>query len=487
MRLLFATAEVSPVARTGGLGDVCGSLPKALAKLGHEVIVCLPYYRQAREYFASAGVAPEVIASEVLTWGNWIAGLIILRATLPHSEVPLLLIANDYFFDRDALYAPDHAGRDDGIERYAFFCRGVIRACEIVDFRPDVVHAHDWHTAPLALYLDSGLRESPQFSGSGSVYTIHNLNYQGIAAPSQFAALGLHSRYWRLDALEHFGQLNLMKGGILFADQITTVSPTYATEIRTPEFGAGLDGILRQLSPKLTGILNGIDVDVWNPALDTYLPAHFESGNLAGKAASKETVTNEAGLKSGARKPLLGIVSRLVDQKGFDLLLPVLPRLLRAGAQAIILGSGESALEEGFIRIGTEAPKDCRVWTRFDEGLAHRIIGGADLLLMPSRYEPCGLNQMYALRYGTLPVVRLTGGLADTVVPYDGTNREKANGFGFPSADSAELFMTTWIGMLNYRDMRVWRTLQANGMAIDFSWERSARQYEEIYDRVGRP
>jgi starch synthase len=292
----------------------------------------------------------------------------------------------------------------------------------------------------------------------------------------------LHSRYWAPDALEHFGDVNLMKGGIIFADQVTTVSPTYGREIRTAALGAGLDGILRSLSFKFNGILNGIDVEEWNPATDENLDANFEAGKMHGKTIAKRMLAKEAGFKYKAMTPLIGVVSRLVHQKGFQLFLPILDRLLRAGAQATILGSGEERFERGLIEIAERHKDHCRVWIGFDAPLSHRIYAGCDLLLIPSIYEPCGLNQMYSLRYGTLPVVRLTGGLADTVIPFDGTNKDVATGFGFVSAVPEELYFATWIGMLNYKDSRLWKTLQANAMAADFSWERSARAYVSVYE-----
>jgi len=485
MRILFATAEVSPIAKTGGLGDVCGSLPKALAKLGHEVVVFMPFYRQAREWF-SKNAAELVLAhpSTPISWANWSADAAFLRATLPGTDIPLILVANEYFFDREHIYSPRMDGVDDNFERFTFFTRAIIRGCELLGITPDIVHAHDWHTALLPVYLHSGLRGSDNFRNARSVYTIHNLNYQGITSAIRFPILGLHERYWAPDALEHFRDLNLMKGAIIFADQVTTVSPNYAREIQTSEHGAGLDGVLRLLSPKLSGILNGIDVDEWNPATDELLDANFEAGKLHGKSVSKRMLAKEAGLKAKPKTPLLAVISRLVDQKGFQLLIPVLERLLAAGAQAIILGSGEPQYEHAFSQIAAAHSDSCYAHIGFDNALAHRIYAGADILLMPSIYEPCGLNQMYALRYGTVPVVRWTGGLADTVVPFDGTNKSTATGFGFASMSSADLYATTWIAMLNYKDTRVWKTLQANGMAQDFSWERSAREYEVVYGRA---
>lgn len=485
MKILFTTAEVSPIAKTGGLGDVCGSLPKALAKLGHEVTVFMPYYRQAREWFANNGVVPEeALPATHVQWADWSAEANYLRTTLPGTGIPLILVGNDYYFHRPHIYSPCFDGYDDGIKRFTFFNRAVIRGCELLDIRPDVVHAHDWHTALLPIYLHSGLRGSDQFRNARSVYTIHNLNYQGIGSGRHFAGFGLHSRYWAPDAVEHFGDVNLMKGAIILADQVTTVSPTYAREIQTSEQGAGLDGILRSLSFKLQGILNGIDVEEWDPATDPYIRSQFSAGHLAGKSLSKRALLRELGLKHKARTPLLGFVSRLVDQKGIDLLIAALPHMLAAGAYAVILGSGDTRYETTLQQIAAQYPESCRVVIGFDPALAHRIYAGSDILLMPSLYEPCGLNQMYALRYGTVPVVRLTGGLADTVTPFDGTNIETANGFGFLTRNAADFYTAVWLAMLNYRESKTWRRLQANGMTADFSWERSAREYDAVYHRA---
>lgn len=484
MRVLFATAEVAPIARTGGLGDVCGSLPKALRELGHEIVMFMPLYRQAKQWFTANGVMPELVAAESLAWADWIAEIRYYRSVLPGTDIPLILVGNDFLYDRPQLYSPRENGYDDYLERYTVFCRAVIRGCEGLGFACDIIHAHDWHTALLPGYLHSGLRRSEVFRNARSVYTIHNLNYQGVAGFDRWRQLGLHSRYWAPDAYEHFGNVNPMKGGVLLADQVTTVSPNYAREIQTPEHGAGLDGVLRAASWKLTGILNGIDVEEWNPVTDPLIDANYEPGKMHGKTIAKRMLAKEVGLRDKPRTPLIGAVSRLVDQKGFHLLVPILPKLLAAGAQFILLGSGERWLEEALLQVAADHPGACHVRIGFDPELAHRIYAGCDLMLIPSIYEPCGLSQMYALRYGTVPVVRLTGGLADTVIPFDGTNPDVANGFGFVPPSPADLYLATWLGMLNYKDVRTWKTLQENGMAADFSWERSARQYEEVYRRA---
>jgi len=486
MRVVFATAEVAPLAKTGGLGDVCGSLPKALAKLGHDVVVFSPCYRQSRQWMERNAVEPEALSTIRIAWGNWAAEASFLRTTLPGSDVPLILVANDYYFNREQIYSARADGLDDYIERFTFFCRAVIEGCILLGITPDILHAHDWHTSLLPVYLHSGLRGSENFRNTRSVYTIHNLNYQGNAGAQAFGVTGLHMRYWAPDALEHFGQLNPMKAGIIFADQVTTVSPNYAREIQTSEFGAGLDGVLRALTFKLTGILNGIDADEWNPATDLYLESNYSRGQLNGKSLSKRALIRELKLKTRAKTPLLAVVSRLVDQKGFQLLTPILGHLIRAGAQAVILGSGEDRFETAFRAIAAEYPNDCRAWIGFDNALAHRIYAGADILLVPSIYEPCGLNQMYALHYGTIPVVHMTGGLVDTVMPFDGGNLDVATGFGFGSTSPNDFFAATWIAMLNFKEPKVWRGLQDNGMAIDFSWDRSARDYVRVYEEAAR-
>ncbi|MBV9493052.1 MAG: glycogen synthase [Acidobacteria bacterium] len=485
MRIVFATAEVSPIAKTGGLGDVCGSLPKALRELGHEVVIFMPMYRQAREWFAKNNVEPEPLGERfMLSWADWTTDIRFFRTSLPGTDIPLVLTENQFLFERPHIYSPRPDGSDDYLERYTIFCRAVINACERFQFAPDILHAHDWHTALLPVYLHSGLRGSEVFRNTRSVFTIHNLNYQGVAGSDQLRHLGLHSRYWAPDAIEHFRDVNLMKGGIMMADQVTTVSPNYAHEIRTPEHGAGLDGVLREVWWKVTGILNGIDTEEWNPATDSLLEANFEAGHLHGKAISKRMLAKEAGLEHRPTAPLIGVVSRLVDQKGFQLLIPVMHRLIDAGAQFVVLGSGDPRFEEAFAQIAAQRPDAAKAWLTFDNSLAHRIYAGSDMLLMPSIYEPCGLNQMYALRYGTIPVVRMTGGLADTVTPFDGTNLPQANGFGFFGQSPSELYTATWLSMLNYKDPGLWNTLQFTGMREDFSWHRSAREYEAVYRRA---
>lgn len=479
MKIVMASAEVAPFARTGGLGDVLGSLPRALALRGHDVTVFTPFYRQTRESLDQQGIKAEDAGTLSLSWGGFHDRATLLRAALPGSSVKMIFVENDELFDRPTLYSNRADGRNDQDYRFTLFCRSVLGAFENRIVRADVLHAHDWHAALLPVYF----RFHSATRRVATVYTVHNLNYQGRFGADRFITLGLESTLFTSDTLEFHGDVNIMKGGIVFADQVTTVSPTYAREIQTPEFGAGLDGVLRAMAVRLSGILNGIDLEEWDPNRDPIIAANYRAADLAGKDQCNEDLRRIAGLdpKDG---PIIGAVSRLVDQKGFDLFVPIVPSLLQFGAQIVILGSGEPVLEAALREIQNRHPTDVRVFLKFDPDLAHKIIAGSDLMVMPSRYEPCGLNQMYALRYATLPVVRMTGGLADTVRPYDGTNAGTANGFGFYSTDSRELQQALLMARLAFRDRKFWHQLQLNGMNDDFSWDHSARQYEQVYEKA---
>ncbi len=481
MRILFASSEVSPFAKTGGLGDVVGALPKALRRLGHEIVVFCPFYAEARRYCEGRGIALVDRGGTTITWGNWTESYRVLETTLPGSDVPILFIENPRLFDRAGLYWGREDGVDDNLERFTFFCRAIISAAERLDLKFDIVHAHDWQAALLPIYLHSGLRWTHHFYGAKSVFTIHNLNYQGRYSAGRFPALGLAPRYWRPDALEYYGDLVLMKGGILFANRVTTVSPTYAREIQTAPFGAGFDGLLRARASDLHGILNGIDDQEWDPASDPLIPAPFTAKDLRGKAACRRAFRKEAGLRPTARTPLLVGISRLAEQKGFDLFIPLIPHLVEAGWQVAVLGTGEHELEAALQEAARRHPGSVVAWTRFDTALAHRMIAAGDAIVIPSRYEPCGLNQMYGLRYGTIPIVRATGGLVDTVESWHGTNTRSATGFSFHIADSASLAQTLLLARMAFRDRPLWLALQRNGMARDFSWNASAAEYDRLY------
>ena len=481
MKILFASSEVSPFAKTGGLGDVVGALPKALRRLGHDIVVFCPFYAEARRYCESSGIDLEDRGGTTITWGNWTATYRILATTLPGSDVPILFVENDLLFGRSGLYWGREDGVDDNLERFTFFCRAIISAAERLDLKFDIVHAHDWQAALLPIYLHSGLRWTHHFYGAKSVYTIHNLNYQGRYGADRFPALGLAALYWRPDALEYYGDIVLMKGGILFSDRVTTVSPTYAREIRTPAFGAGFDGLLRARGASLHGILNGIDDSEWDPSADPLIPAQFTARDLRGKAACKRSLRKEGGLAPTARTPLLIAISRLAEQKGFDLFIPLVPYLVEAGWQIAVLGTGEWELEAALHDAAKKHPHAVAVWTRFDTALAHRMIAGGDAIVIPSRYEPCGLNQMYGLRYGTIPIVRATGGLVDTVAAWNGTNTRSATGFAFHQPETTALAQALLLARMAFRDRPLWAALQRNGMARDFSWDASAAEYDRMY------
>ena len=476
MKIVMASAEVSPFAKTGGLGDVLGSLPKAMAAHGHDVTVITPFYRQTRDYFEVREEAIENLGELALNWAGGNARVTLFRSTLPDSQVPVIFVAKQDLFERENLYSLRNDGYDDNLERFTVYCRAVMAISDRL--QPDVLHAHDWHAALLPVYA---LTDLP---GAATVYTIHNLNYQGRYGGDRLLVLGLDRAFWSSDALEYYGDINLMKGAVIFADQVTTVSPTYAREIQTPEFGAGLDGVLLRSAFKLTGILNGIDTAEWDPRTDTCITANYSENDFSGKSQCKRDLRKSAGLRPSRSGLLVGAVTRLVDQKGFDLFIPIIPRLLAMDIQVVLLGTGQPEYEEALRYMERQHETDLRAYITFDAALSHQIIAGSDVLIVPSRYEPCGLTQMYALRYGTLPVVRLTGGLADTVKPFDGTNLDEANGFGFVSTDPRDLHRELWLSLLSFKDRTSWRQLQKNGMQQDFSWDASAREYERVFQKA---
>jgi len=471
LRVLFVASEVAPFARTGGLGDVAGALPRALRERGIDVRVVMPLY---------AGIAwgeltiLDGVLKVPMGFGEVDARLRLGR--LPRSEVPVYFVEHRGFFDRPTLYGPSEGEFADNIERFAFLSRGALEAARGLGFQPDVVHAHDWHTALVPVYMDA----DGQFGGA-SLFTIHNLAHQGVAGPEALGVIGLGHEYFVSNGLEHFGQLNLMKGALHHATLVGTVSPTYAREIQTQEYGFGLDGVLRGRGSDLIGILNGIDVDEWNPETDPHLPAHYGVSDLGGKRAVKEAFQREAGLPVREDVPLFGVVSRFTPQKGVDVLLEILPALARLDLQLVVLGNGDRALEEGFLRAAEQFPDRVRAWVRFDNRLSHRIEGASDFFIMPSRFEPCGLSQLYSLRYGTLPIVRATGGLVDTVLNYD-ERKGTGTGFVFRDLHTESLFNTIGWALSTYVDRPDHiRAMRKQAMVQDFSWNRAAAAYEGAY------
>jgi starch synthase len=474
MDVLFVSAEVAPFSKTGGLGDVAGALPRALAARGHRVVVFTPRHGQVDP--AAHRLEPLPFPVEA---GGQAAGLQVVR-----GPVPVFFLEHERLFGhRRGIYSEPGHEYGDNAERFAFFCRAALVLPRLIGFSPRIVHLHDWHTALCAWLLRHEAGAGPWAAGARSVFTIHNLAHQGDFGKEKVPALGLPWSAFRYDqGMEFHDRLNLMKAGLTFADALTTVSPGYAREILGPEQGEGLDPLLRHRAHELHGILNGIDVEEWDPERDALLPARFGPGNLEGKARCKAALQEEVGLPVRPDVPVVAMVGRLADQKGLDIALAALPGLLGQELQLVQLGTGRPDYEQALHRLMRERPAQVQVRTHFDEGLAHRIEAGADLFLMPSRFEPCGLNQMYSLRYGTVPVVRAVGGLADTVEDYDGKGR--GTGFCFHEYSARALTTAVRRALDVYRDRRAWRGLMERGMAEDNSWARSAARYEQLYEAL---
>jgi starch synthase len=475
MKVLFVTSEAYPLIKTGGLGDVCGSLPPALLSGGVDVRLLLPGYPSA---LASAGPLRTVAELDLRPFFRPTVRL--LEGRLPGTRVRTWLIDCPPAYDRagNPYHGPDGRPWPDNAERFALLARAAVALAlgrTSVAWRPDIVHANDWQTGLVPALL------AAEPARPATVFTIHNLAYQGLFPRATFDALRLDPRLWTFEALEFHGQLSFIKGGLAFADRLTTVSPSYAREIQTPESGLGLDGLLRWRRDVLTGILNGIDTDEWNPARDPHLVSRYRAGRPEGKRANKTALQQELGLPAG-ESPLLGLVGRLVPQKGIDLVLAILPALATRGVQLALLGSGDREYEEAWRRAAKQHAGWLAVRVGYDEGLAHRIEAGADLFLMPSRFEPCGLNQMYSLRYGTVPVVHRVGGLADTVVDADAPGKTgEANGFVFDPATPAALLAAIDRALACYRQPARWSALQRAGLRQDHGWPTRAGAYAELY------
>jgi starch synthase len=477
VRVLHGAAEIFPLVKTGGLADVIGALPPALVRAGAEVRLLLP----GLPAIADAVMHQKTICEFGPIFGA--ARATLRLGTLTSAGVPVYVIHSPYLYSRGGGPYQDSAGADwtDNLQRFALLGWVIahLAAGELdPDWTPDVVHTHDWHAAMACAYT-----AAHPATRAASVFTVHNLAFQGLFEQGDFPVLGLPSRFMSSQGLEFHGKVSFMKAGLKFADRVNTVSPTYAREIATQEFGFGLDGVIRRRGSDVSGILNGIDTEIWDPQKDPALVSNYDADRLSGKTKCKLALQAEMGLAIDADTPLFGVVSRLASQKGLDLVLSALPRLLHSGAQLVVQGTGEPALEAA-VRDAAQAHAG-RVATRleYDEARAHRIIAGADVVLLPSRFEPCGLTQMYGLRYGTLPLVRRVGGLADTVVDANEENlrAKRATGFVFDEATPSALESAIERAMKLYRSPPTWRELQVRAMAQDFSWQRSAAQYLQLY------
>ncbi len=477
MHIAFAASECVPFSKTGGLADVVGALPGALAALGHQVSVYLPRYRQTKLPDAQTVVRSITVPFDdryrfcsVVSAGN-------------HSGVRFYFIDYPPFFDRDGLYGTSAGDYPDNAERFALFSRAAIEASKILGV-PQVFHCHDWQSALIPVLLSTQYVEDPAFRDMATVFTIHNIGYQGLFAPDTLPLLGLPWDLLTIAKMEFFGQVNFLKGALVYADFVTTVSKKYSQEIQTAEFGFGLEGVLRDRSGTVTGILNGVDYNEWSPQADKFIAAKYSPGDLSGKTRCKHDLLAAFGLTdANPALPVIGIVSRFAAQKGFDLIGQIMDRLAREEMIVLALGSGDKLYEEMFLRLNKQYPQKIAVKIAYDNAIAHKIEAGSDMFLMPSKYEPCGLNQIYSLKYGTVPIVRATGGLDDTIEPWD-PRTGKGTGFKFSEYGSEALLRTIKEALRAYRDETSWQVLMRNGMMKDFSWSASAREYVRVYERV---
>ena len=483
-----------PFAKTGGLADVCGTLPIKLAALGHHTTLVMPAFRSIRE--CGEPIETTDISFAIPMGDRKVVGARVLKSLLPGSSVPVWFIDQPQYFDRESLYGDGAGDYPDNSERFAFFCRAAIQAIGRMEGDIDIVHCNDWQTGLVPAFLSSRLKTLHEniipknLKNAASIYTIHNLAYQGGFPTTDFPLTGLGWEDFHHDTFEFYGSLNFMKSGIVTADQITTVSPRYAMEICQPEQGCGLDAVLRTRDERLSGIINGIDNEVWNPQTDPNLTARYDIEKFEdGKWANKQSLQVEFGLEESADVPLIGLVGRLASQKGWDLILPVLKQHLDENrpTQWIVLGSGDPSYEQQLLSLAKAYPSQLALHVGFSDILAHRIEAGSDLFVMPSHYEPCGLNQLYSLRYGTVPIVTCTGGLADTVTNCTAETIANGTADGFYLDEKTPEALDAAIGKalhIRYHQKETWMQMIRTGMGADFSWRKSANQYAELYEKT---
>ncbi|HWZ54364.1 MAG TPA: glycogen synthase GlgA [Candidatus Acidoferrales bacterium] len=477
MKILFVASEALPYSKTGGLADVVEALPKALSEMGHEVAVILPRYRGNK-------IASTIVSSLTIPLGDTLRFPALAEGAAV-AGVRYYFLDDPEFFDRDGLYGNKSGEYADNAERFAELSRAAIEFMKRV-WLPDVMHCHEWQAALVPVLLRTQYANDPNVRSIPVVFTIHNIAYQGLFPPAAMRRIGLPDELFGMDGLEFFGNVNYLKGGILFADYLTTVSRRYAKEIQTPEYGAVLDGVIRSRADRLVGILNGADYSIWSPEADTHIAQNYSVHNLDGKKACKKNLLETFRLPAeNMDRPVIGIVSRFVNQKGFDLLAEVANELMKENVAIVALGSGQPEYESFFQALAEHFPTRAAVRIAYDEPLAHKIIAGADMILIPSRYEPCGLTQLYGLRYGTVPVARATGGLDDTIQYYD-SKTGHGTGFKFDEYDGKALLQCVRAALKAFKEPKVWRTIQSNGMAKDFSWKASAAAYVTLYEAAKR-
>lgn len=472
LKILIAAAEVVPFAKTGGLADVAGALPRALARMGHDVRIVMPKYKQIRE--------GDYLIDYPVEMDHHIESGIIKQTMLSAGTIgiPVYLIDNHQYFHRDGLYCfPDEA------ERFNFFCKAILGMLPKIAFQPHLIHCNDWQTGLVPLFLRTKYAEDPYYQTIGALLTIHNLQYQGLFPKQILPLLGLGDEYFTPERLEFYGEVNFLKAGIVYSDMINTVSKKYALEIQTPEYGERLDGLLRKRARDLYGIVNGIDYEEYDPGTDKRISRNYSLETIDHKRENKRWLQQEMGLPASG-SPLIGIVSRLVDQKGLDLISSIFRQIMELGTQLVLLGSGDDHYQRLFAELKMQYPGQAALCLGFNPDLAQQIYAGADMFLMPSRFEPCGLSQLISLRYGTIPIVRAVGGLADTIDNFDEI-RGKGNGFSFKPYEAGALLDTIKRAVDIYRKQpNQWRQLMANAMKCDFSWNRSAEEYVMLYEKT---
>jgi len=481
-KILLAASEVVPFAKSGGLADVAGALPKALRARGHDVRVVLPrYYIIDRKKYGLKRLDGALGVPMGSMGEAWAA---VYEGVLPGSDVPVYFIEHEGFFGRKGLYDEDGAGYGDNDNRFIFFSKAVFQLAKMLRFRPDVIHANDWHTAAIPMLLNTTYAFDPDFEHTGTLLTIHNLQHQGKFYKGAMDVLGIGWDHWNADELEEFGGINLLKGGIVHADAVNAVSRKYAREIRTSEFGWGLERLIDANAHKLYGILNGVDYEEWSPAVDTNIAETFDVDDLSGKAVCKKDLQREFNLPEREDVPLIGLVGRLAEQKGISLLAGAIWNLMEMDIQIVLLGAGEKWAEHFFSDVAAKYPHKFGCYIGYRDDLAHRIEAGSDLFLMPSLFEPCGLNQIYSLRYGTLPIVRATGGLDDTIVNYQ-EDHQSGTGFKFEFATPEALSGTVkWAVETWFEDPDAIDQMRLNAMRQRFDWEIAAGSYSDLYCRI---
>jgi len=477
MKILYASSEVVPYSKTGGLADVAGALPEALASRGHDVTIITPRYKSID--IASYDLRRRRSRLNIQVKGKSIQGSLLEGRT--KSGVEVLFVDQPGYFDRDGLYGTNGKDFPDNDERFAFFSRAVLEACRVTGLTPDIVHCNDWQTGPIPALLQFEYRDRAELNSTGSVMTIHNLGYLGLFPPEAMMTLGLGWNLFTPSNLEFYGKVSYLKAGLVFADKLTTVSKKYAKEIQEPAFGFGLEGLLSERCADLKGILNGVDYARWDPQHDSAISTTYSFDNLSGKVACKTDLQQLVGLPLDPDVPLIGCVSRLTTQKGLNLFLQAAEELLKLDCQWVFLGTGDPKMEQALNELSQGHPTKLAKRTSHEEELAHQIQAGADIFLMPSKYEPCGLNQMYALRYGTIPIVRAVGGLDDTI---EDVSEGDGNGFKFSGTKAEDLVATVRRALEGYQDKVNWRRVMEYAMSQDFSWSLAARQYDATYQQV---